>query len=182
MSDIIAGLREDHVRTAGLLRLIEDEVEIFLEGNRPDYELVGAIVEYALTYPDLVHHPTENLVLKRLRAKLPEIELSIGDLVMEHHRLAALTRRFHAALVNILSDASLPREWFAGIAKEYIDFTRRHMQMEEVVFFPAAEKNLDAADWKAVRRSMPKTIDPLSLDSPGQGLAAVRERLDAIST
>ncbi len=179
MDDILKRLRDDHVRTAGLLRLIEQEIAAFQRGARPNYELVENIVDYVLTYPDLVHHPLEDLVLKRLLKKKPDIELTVGDLTMEHRRLSALTGRFHAALANILTDATLPRDWFVGVAREYVDYTRRHMQMEEVVFFPAAEGALDAADWKAVARAMPKTIDPLALETPGQAFSALKQALAA---
>lgn len=158
----IATLQREHRTLAALLGLIEAEVETFEQGGQPDYEVVQAILRYLLTYPDLVHHPKEDAVLRRLKARAPDAAEAVGDLEAEHARVAAMIRRFNAAVSNVLADATLPRAWFAGLARDFIAFEHRHMQMEEVVFFPAALRHLTSDDWLQVEQEEPPAHDPLA--------------------
>jgi hemerythrin-like domain-containing protein len=160
-------LRDDHKKLARLMDLIAREVRIFDAGDLPDYELVGLILDYTQNYPDLYHHPVEDVVLAKLRERDPEAASSVGALDDEHNKLGELTRRFAAALHNVTQDAELPRDWFVEIASEYLTFQRRHMQMEEVVFFPAALRALTAADWQDVQARITLPDDPLFGDGDG---------------
>ena len=173
MPNVIDGLRREHVRMARLLDILAREIAAFENGQAPDYDLVGDILAYALNYPDLVHHPTEELVLERLLARAPEAADEVGDLTAEHARLAALTRRFAAALQNVLQDHTLPRDWFVDVARDYLGFSRRHMQMEEVLFFPAALRHLTDEDWADIAARRDRRDDPLR---GGDGAEAERFR------
>ncbi len=161
MSDVIWKLREDHKKLARLLDLIAREIRIFDAGERPDYELVEIILEYVINYPDLFHHPWEDLVLEKLRLRDPHAAESVGALDQEHAKLAHLTRRFATAVHNVMRDEELPREWFVDVASEYLTYQRRHMQMEEVIFFPAALRGLRAEDWDEITQALKRPQDPL---------------------
>ncbi len=161
MASVIDGLRAEHIRMARLLDVLAREVAAFESGDLPDYDLAGEILSYALNYPDLVHHPTEELILERLLARAPSVADEIGDLSAEHRRLAAATRRFNAALQNVLQDRTLPRDWFIDVAQEYLRLSRRHMQMEEVLFFPAALRHLTVDDWSDIAARLNDASDPL---------------------
>ena len=161
MSNVIWKLREEHRKLARLMDLIAREVKAFDQGQSPDYYLVESVLEYVLNYPDLCHHPKENLVLAKLRERDPKAAESVGDLEREHEKLGALTRRFAAAVQNVLQDAQLPRDWFTGVASDYLAFQRRHMQMEEVVFFPPALRALTKEDWEEIEDDLSTPYDPL---------------------
>ena len=150
MSKVLDELREEHRRMAALLDLLAREVTAFEAGELPDYDLVDDILDYSLAYPDLVHHPKEDLIHEKLWLRNPESVQAIGNLEAEHEKLGQATRRFAAAVRNVLQDETLPRDWFLDIAADYLRFARRHMQMEEVVFFPAALKHLTADDWRDI--------------------------------
>ncbi len=47
------------------------------------------------------------------------------------------------------------------IANDFLGFSRNHMQMEEVLFFPAARKGLTAKDWAELEASVEDVNDPL---------------------
>lgn len=159
---VLASLAAEHRRLAVMLELIETEIGAFEAGGRPDYDLVQDILRYLLTYPDLVHHPKEDAVLRRLKEVAPDAAEPVGDLEAEHARLGTMLRRFHAAMHNVLVDQTLPRDWFAGLARDFVEFQRRHMQMEEVVFFPAARAHLGPDDWIAIEAEEPPAPDPLA--------------------
>ena len=49
--------------------VLERELEIFDRGDRPDYEVIRAIISYFELYPDLYHHPQEELVFAKLKRR-----------------------------------------------------------------------------------------------------------------
>ena len=161
MPKILDELRQDHRDNARLLDLLGREMKVFKEGGLPDYELVENILEYSLNYPDLFHHPKEDLIFQRLKDRDPASGNIVDDLGLEHAKLAALTRRFSNALKNVLEDEQLPRDWFLDVAQDFVNFSRNHMQMEEVLFFPAAGKHLTADDWIEIEAASQKAGDPL---------------------
>lgn len=77
-------IRDEHHSMSRLLALLEDQVELFENGSVPDYDLMREIIEYFLTFPDLFHHPKENLILAQLRQRAPDLALKVGDLEAEH--------------------------------------------------------------------------------------------------
>jgi hemerythrin-like domain-containing protein len=119
------------------------------------------IAEYTLHYPDLVHHPKEDLVFERLVMRDPEAGAVVGDLVKDHRRLSELTRRFAAAISNAARDVELPREWLDSLTKEYLLANRMHMEMEEKHFLPRAMAMLTDEDWAAIDERVAHTDDPV---------------------
>ena len=161
MPKVLNELRQDHRDMARLWDILGRELKVFKEGGLPDYDLVGTILEYCLNYLDLIHHPKEDLIYQYLKDRDPTSGNIIGDLEQEHIRLTALTRRFSKALKNVLEDEQLPRDWFMDVANDFLNFSRNHMQMEEVLFFPAARKHLTPDDWAKVEAASKKVGDPL---------------------
>lgn len=161
MSDVIASLNEDHVNLAKLLRAVERQLDLFDTGEAPDYDILRGVVDYCLNYPDLYHHPKEDLIYQRLRHRDRDAAALVGDLEAEHRSLTDLTRRFAGALHSVLRDAEVPREAFDGVAREFIERHRQHMRMEEEVFLPAAERSLTAEDWAAIGAKSAAYEDPV---------------------
>jgi len=161
MTKILEGLLQDHRNLARLWDLLGRELNVFKEGGLPDYDLVENILDYCINYPDLCHHPKEDLIFDKLRERDPAAIGAIGDLKKEHDKLLALTWRFSTAVSNVIDDEQLPRDWFMDVANNFLSFSRNHMQMEEVVFFPAARKTLTDEDWKDLQESFENVEDPL---------------------
>ena len=59
---IIERLCQEHRNIETLLTVLERELEIFDRGDRPDYEVIRAIISYFEVYPEVYHHPQEDLV------------------------------------------------------------------------------------------------------------------------
>ena len=161
MSEVIETLRRDHLNLAELLGMLEDQMSVFDEGGRPDYELLAGIVDYCLNYPDLHHHPMEDCVLAKLHEAAPEAAAKVGDLVARHKELGELTRRLSASLQQILNEAEVDRTAVVKLSKDFIEAYRSHINSEELYFFPAAEIALSDADWEAVACSIANLDDPL---------------------
>jgi hemerythrin-like domain-containing protein len=84
MTEMIEILRQEHRNIESLLRVLERELSVFDRGERPDYEVVLAVIDYFEDYPDTCHHPKENMIVEKLRARDPVAAATIGDLEAEH--------------------------------------------------------------------------------------------------
>ena len=52
MTRMIELLRDEHRDIEQLLKVLEDEVKVFDRRERPDYEVIQAIIDYFQDYPD----------------------------------------------------------------------------------------------------------------------------------
>jgi hemerythrin-like domain-containing protein len=59
---IIERLSREHRNIERLLVILEHELDIFDRGARPDYEVIRAIISYFEVYPEVYHHPQEDLL------------------------------------------------------------------------------------------------------------------------
>ncbi len=62
---------------------------------------------------------------------------------------------------NVAQGAEIPRDLFERLAREYLDFNRRHMEKEEAQFLPPAEAALSAQDRAAIEAASSAPEDPL---------------------
>ena len=150
-------LKREHANLTHILDLLEREIDTFDRAGRPDYEIVEAILAYFLGYPDACHHPKEDAVLSKLRARDPDAAAAVGDLESEHRELAALTRRLADSVDQVLMEVELPRGWLTEAGRRFVAAYRRHMEQEEATFFPAAVRALTPQDWAEIAE---RTIDP----------------------
>ena len=145
-----------------LLDLMERQIAVFKAGGTPDFALVRGILDYFLSYPDLYHHPKEDLIFHKLRARDPDRAAALNALLSGHEDLALLTRRFaHATIDQMLHPEEVARQWFGSLARDFVDTNRRHMASEEEAFFPAALQVLSAEDWADVEAVVAGRDDPL---------------------
>ena len=170
---IIERLSREHRNIERLLGVLEHELEIFDRGDRPDYEVVRAIISYFEVYPEVYHHPQEDLVLAKLRIRDPAAAARIGNLAAEHQKGADRLRRVAHAVDNVLADQEIPRQNVDAIIRDFIQRERHHIMMEDHEFFPAALKALQPRDWAEIASAMTDHRDPLFSD-------AAEERFDSL--
>ncbi len=161
MANALDELRREHANIARLLHSLDWQVDQFDKGNRPDYEVIRAAIDYFLTFPERCHHPKEDLIFARLAARSPAAAGTVGDLPAAHLELAARARELAAGLGAVLDEAEVPRAAFVRWARAFIDRQWEHLRMEEATFFPMAEKILTAADWREIDAQLAQAVDPL---------------------
>src|ERR1019366_243669 len=90
---IIDSLRQEHRNFEKLLLVLERGLSVFDRGERPDYQVIHAVIAYFLVYPDACHHPQEDMVFEKLKARDPAAAANIGDLAAEHRSVTKRLRR-----------------------------------------------------------------------------------------
>ena len=161
MIDLLEELERDHLNMAALLRVLEQQVEVFRRGQSPDYEIIQAVMEYFLDYPDLIHHPKEDILARRLMAKRGEAASVLASLPELHAELGRLTRSFAEVLTNVLDEAELERDRFVHAAEDFIEAQRHHMEMEGQHFFPMVRRDLTPDDLTDAALEALEREDPL---------------------
>ena len=174
---IIERLSREHRNIEMLLAVLEHELEIFDRGDRPDYEVVRAIISYFELYPEVYHHPQEDLVFAKLKVRDPAAAAKVGDLAREHHKGAERLRRVAHAVENVLADAEVLRQNVDTIVRDFIAHERHHMMMEDRDFFPAALKALKPQDWMEIASALADHEDPLFSEAAEETFDALRARI-----
>jgi len=154
MSKAMKVLHGDHKVFVQLLDLIDDEIETFRRAERTDYTLLEAILEYFQGYPDCTHHPAEDLVYKKLKQRAPEDCARIPDMDREHHRESERLRAFSRLVDLVLAEGEIERNKVIEAAEAFVRYMRRHVEMEEAKFFPAALEHLHDEDWAEIDRRL----------------------------
>ena len=173
MSDAILLLRLEHGNMARLLDWIDDQIKTLDTGAAADYHLLSQAMYYLQNYPDQCHHPKEDLVLEVIARRNPGAAADIGDLSVEHKKLAQLTDRAAAAVSNNVN--ANRNDKLAGTLRDLVAEYRRHMTKEEEIFFPCALEVLERSDWSSIDFELFDRDDPLFDHSQEQRFRELRE-------
>ncbi len=171
---IIDRLSREHRNIEKLLAVLERELDIFDRGERPDYEVIKAVISYFEVYPEVYHHPQEDVVFAKLKARDPAGAARIGNLAGEHRKGAERLRRVANAVEGVLADREVLRQSVVDTVRDFIDHERRHMAMEDRDFFPAAARVLEPADWAEIAATVTTHKDPLFDDLAEERFEALR--------
>lgn len=177
MTDVIRILRREHANILKLIRTLERQVALFEKAGVPDDDIIEGIADYFLSFPDLYHHPKENLVFAKLRERDPAAAEKIGDLQREHEEIASRTRDFTTAMRSAPGDERVPEIPFEKRAQDFIDFQKAHMEKEERHFFPAALEVLTPEDWEELEAKMTDQEDPLFGERVGERYEALHANI-----
>jgi len=160
MTDLVSTWYAEHANFARLLDLLEGQVAVFRAGEQPNYDLMLDIVYYLRHYPDVVHHPQEDIVFARLLERDPEMKPLVDRLGQEHRVIGAAGAQLLKLLDEVVAGALEPRSIVEAAAATYIAYYRQHLAAEdkEVVF--RAAQLLRSEDWAAVAAVSTKP-DPL---------------------
>lgn len=177
MARIVELLRQEHRDISDLLKVLEDELTVFDRQERPDYEVIQAVISYFQDYPDCCHHPKEDMIFDKLKARDPVAAQSVGDLDLEHRREAERLARVADVVRNILLDRDIPREVFDDVMHDFIEHQRQHITMEERFFFPAAVKALLPEDWTDIDAAWSDKEDSLFNVAMEEKCHSLRDRI-----
>lgn len=151
MSDVLDKLIEDHAHIARLLDLFEEQLDLMHAGENPDAALMQDIMAYMTHYPDLIHHPLEDLVFEHVMRRDTDAVMVLNSLLAEHDELADAGHRLKMWVDRLESESLVKRDTLEKLSRDYLFFLRRHMGEEERHAFPLAIKVLDSGEWEAIR-------------------------------
>lgn len=158
---ILSELHQDHVNLNKLLQMLESKVERLREGDQPDFNLLGDVVEYITDYADGLHHPREDMLYEYFQGRDSELDKNLSLCDAEHKELKGLGEQFKETIECIVHDAVMPMSEFIEKLADFLSCQRRHLDMEEGVLFPAINAVATEADWAVLIDKLPRPVDPL---------------------
>jgi len=175
--DPVKAWHDEHAYFQRLLALLQQQVDVFHGGERPNYELMMDIVTYLREYSDRVHHPREDLAFTKLAQKLPELALPLERLRQEHRIIANAGEALKELLAEVLEDAVIPRAEVEMAAATYLVYYGNHIAKEEEDVLTSAARALGPEDWAAIRSAVPTVKDPLFGDAPEERFRELRRQI-----
>jgi hemerythrin-like domain-containing protein len=161
MKHLIESLREDHRNLSNLLRLLETNLLALQSDNDPDYPLMVDIIEYVYSYPDVFHHPREDLLYQAAMERDSSVREEIEPVLQQHSELKKCTHRLLDSLNAVLNDALVDKTQLKDEIHEFIDLQRTHIMLEESRIYPHIERLLTSDDINWLDEQNPLTTDPL---------------------
>ena len=161
MSDTIDQIHEDHRNYSILLSLLNTDVEHLQQGVHTDFIRLYDIMNYMTNYPDVKHHPSEEIIFDHLLEKHPELSEEIEALVNEHRQLAETGSALKEKLQYVTSGAIVPKDDILKATMAYSELLISHLNFEEGKLLPMVEKQFTEDDWKKIHAQIESTEDPL---------------------
>jgi len=177
MPDPIALWHAEHINFAALLDLLEVQLDRFHRGQAPDYELMLDIMFYMTHYPDVLHHPKEDLAFARIAERTASARLIVEELAEQHALLKRDGNALVVALDDIVNGSITSREHVEAPGRGYIGAFRRHIEREEAEILPLASEVLNREDWAAIDAAIHRLEDPVFGKARDERYAALRRQI-----
>ena len=178
MSATLAQWHTEHVNFARLLDCLEAQLDLFHDGGTPHYDLMLDIMFYMTHYPDVLHHPKEDLALARMRKRDPDLGAIADELDLQHEDLHRMGAELVGRLSEVVNDTIVTRDDVEIRARDYIATFREHMSFEERRVLPMAARLLRDSDWAAIDAKLRHVEDPLFGRNPEARYAAIERHLE----
>lgn len=163
MNQTMTILRCEHRSIEFLLDLLERQTDLVEKTGEPNLPLIIEIIDFFRSYPDMHHHPKEDLVLRRLRQRVENFDEECLGLEDEHEHLSDELHAFSRTVTALMTDpCEVTRSAFVLTARSFVARERQHMAKEERYFFPAAERWLTDEDWREIDEAVNQFVDPMS--------------------
>lgn len=143
MSQAIDDLKHEHEAILSALKILEKMVAASEGKERGELkEDVMSFVQFIKEFADKCHHGKEEGILFPVLKEcgIPEKNGPLGVMLAEH----AEGRKFIKKMEDSVA-FTFDRSGFAAAADEYINLLRSHIQKENNVLFPMAEKAVESA-------------------------------------
>lgn len=137
MNLITEQLQQDHKQLMKVLYHLDREItSLSLKTQQRCGDKVLEILSYIQVYPELWHHPAEDIIFSALLENNTNQTAIIQQTIDEHEILALLTEQLLHHLSQWVSGASLSPSRLIKSCRDYIDRQLQHIQTEQEIIFP----------------------------------------------
>ncbi|MFT7461546.1 MAG: hemerythrin-like domain-containing protein [Planctomycetota bacterium] len=177
MKQTLVEIHNDHLNYARLLDQLKTDIEKLQQSTNPDFIRLYDIMNYLTNYPDVSHHPIEEIIFARLKRKAPESIGLINQLNSEHKELAKLGHILKEELQKVTSGAIVSKDNILNAAKDYCELLSNHMNVEESQIFPIIENMLTHEDWLLLDVQISALTDTLFGDAIQEQFSDLYKRI-----
>ena len=157
-------IRDEHASLAAMLQSMRMMIERGPSDDRRNFfDVLRAMLFYIDEFPERLHHPKEsNLLFPKVVKASPKVMGAIDKLERDHLYSEKAARDLQHLLLSWELLGATRRPAFEEAFKTYVAFYLEHMQLEESVILPEAEKCLSEEDWRVLDEAFAENTDPLT--------------------
>ena len=157
-------IRDEHASLAAMLQSMRLMVEKGPSNDhRQFFNVLRAMLFYIDEFPERLHHPKEsNLLFPKVVKLAPKTMGAVDKLERDHMRSEKAARDLQHMLLAWELLGPGRRAAFEEAMGQYIDAYLEHMNLEENVILPEAERCFSEEDWKLLDAAFAENADPLT--------------------
>jgi hemerythrin-like domain-containing protein len=157
-------IRDEHASLAAMLQSMRLMVKKGpSDDHRQFFNVLRAMLFYIDEFPERLHHPKEsNLLFPKVVMLAPKVMGAVDKLERDHMRSEKASRDLQHMLLAWDLLGSGRRAAFEEAMSQYIDAYLEHMNLEENVIPPEAERCFSEEDWQLLDAAFAENADPLT--------------------
>ena len=158
---IMDKLHDDHKNYAKLLNLMETLLADQKKGSDQGYFELYLIMKYMTNYPDIFHHPYEDIIFEEVEM-MPDVDKNeIEKLKAEHKKIYDASKALLDELDAVVNDHIVEKDRIQELAELCSSSLRDHMNTEEAKVFPMINDKMTQASWNKISDSLKQVNDPI---------------------
>ncbi|WP_285764609.1 hemerythrin domain-containing protein [Biformimicrobium ophioploci] len=160
---LLAQLYSDHTQLLELLTALDHYLDRFqdCQSGAENLELLLAGLDYINTYPEKWHHPSESLLLEKLRERTTEKDI-VDESLLAHNALVDQGKMCWQLFNSVANGCIVGRDQLVGCTRTFISEYRSHINQETAELFPHLLMVFGPDDWQEVERITPEISSALN--------------------
>lgn len=157
-------IRDEHASLAAMLQSMRLMVQKGPSDDRRQFfDVLRGMLFYIDEFPERLHHPKEsNLLFPKVVKLAPKVIGAVDKLERDHMRSEKAARDLQHLLLAWELLGPSRRTAFEEAVGQYIDAYLAHMNLEENVILPEAERCFSEEDWQLLDAAFAENADPLT--------------------
>lgn len=158
-------MSDEHQLILRMIALVENNTALMEQGKFRDWQFFLDAVDFIRSYADRFHHAKEEdvLFIALIDNGMPEKQSPIEAMHMEHDQGRAFVRALETAAQQALAGEPGQMPLIAENAKGYAALLRGHIDKEDQILYPLAERVLPTE----VRAGMLQAYGEAEAQTPG---------------
>lgn len=143
-ADVTRVMKDEHQLILRMIALVEQNTTLMETGNFGNWRFFLDAVDFIRNYADRFHHAKEEDVLfvALMKNGMPEKQSPIEAMQLEHEQGRAFVRGLEEAAQKALNGEPGQIPIIAANAKGYAQLLREHINKEDNILYPLAERIL----------------------------------------
>lgn len=164
-TDVTQVMVDEHKLILRMIALVEKNTELLDQGKFRDWQFYLDAVDFIRNYADRFHHAKEEDVLfvELIENGMPEKQSPIEAMHLEHDQGRAHVRAIEDAAQKALAGEPGQAKLISEHAKGYAELLRGHIEKEDDILYPLAERVLP----EEVRKRMLEAYQHAEAKTPG---------------
>ncbi len=166
MDHLLQQLENDHRRLLRLMYLLNREFDKFsgLQNGRHNCDQVLEILTYIQTYPEIWHHPVEDIIFSHLLDKPTINHIAVEALLRDHPRLEALSKQMAGIYDELQTSGAAPSPQILRLSRHYYAEQMSHITAERSIF-AVVDAVFDDNDWCQIKNRVRRQLSPRNQQS-----------------